>query len=52
MISSRVYSGIDQMGPQIQNSIAQLLSQEVPDLQWLKEKDRNSHQNISYHLFF
>ena len=52
MIYSKIYSSIDQMGSEIQTSVAELLSQEIPNLQWLKEKDRYSHQDVSYYLFF
>ena len=53
MISSKIYSSIDQMEPQMKSSVAELLSQgKFLSLQWLKEKDRSSQQDVSYHLFF
>ena len=52
MISYKVYPSIDHIEPEMQAPLAELLSREVPNLQWLREKDRFSHQDTSYYLFF
>ena len=52
MICHKFYSNIEHIEPELHIPLEELLGQEIPNLEWLKEKDQCMPQDTGYGLFF